>query len=68
MLKKCAQGHTWDEKDHRIHVTYQGKFYRNLPTGKKGRKGEVKRHYVKQLVENLKIEECAKREIPSLSN
>jgi hypothetical protein len=66
MLNKCADGHTWVEKDHRIHVTYRGKAYRHLPTGKKGGKGEVKRLYVKQLASQLEIEDCAKREIPAL--
>lgn len=68
MLKKCAEGHTWEQKDHRIHVTYRGKFYRNLPTGKKGRRGEVKRLYVRQLASNLEILDCAERELPALSN
>ncbi len=68
MLKKCAEGHTWDPKDHRIHVGYRNKFYRSLPTGKKGRKGEVKRQYVKDLATQLEILDCAQREIPSLAN
>ena len=39
MLKECAPGHTWEEKDHRIHVTYNGKRFgrfRQGPTPQKG--------------------------------
>lgn len=47
---------------------YSGRAYRNLPTGKKGGRGEVKRLYVRQLATQLEILDCAEREIPALSN
>ena len=66
MLKECAPGHVWDEKAHRIHVSYKGKAFRALPTGAHQDKGHIQRPWVRKLVRQLEIEECAKREIPSL--
>ena len=65
MLNECAPGH-WVEKDHRIHITYKGKAFRNLPTGAHRDKGHIQRPWVKKLVRQLEIEECARREIASL--
>lgn len=68
MLNECAPGHDWVEKDHRIHVTYNGKAYRTLPTARHTSKGHVQRPHVKKLVRKLGIEDCAKARIPALAN
>ena len=66
MLKECAPGFTWEEKDHRIHVTYNGKAFRNLPTGAHASKGLIQRPFVKKLAQHLGILECAQRQLPAL--
>lgn len=65
MLRECAPGHVWDEKDHRIKVTHGDKIYWKLPTGH-GSGGQIQRPHVKKLAQVLEILDCAKREIPSL--
>ncbi len=61
MLKECAPDFVWVEKDHRIHVGYRGKWYRELPRGAHNNKGEVQRPYVRKLASQLDILPCAKR-------
>jgi len=66
MLEVCAPGHTWEEKTHRIHVTYHGKAFRSLPTGAKSSKGLIEYGWIRKLARHLEILECANREIPGL--
>ena len=66
MLKKCAPDCVIEEKDHHIHVEYNGEWFRNLPTGNHS-SGLIQRPWVKKMAQVLKILDCAKREIPSLS-
>jgi hypothetical protein len=61
MLNDCAPDHSWVEKDHRIHVGYNGKWFRNLPTGAHSDKGHIQRPWVKKLARQLEIWECANR-------
>lgn len=66
MLKKCAPDYVWEERAHRIHVGYRGKWFRNLPTGAHADKGQVQRPWVRKLAQALEILECAQRELPGL--
>ena len=66
MLKKCAPGHEWIEKDHYFQVYYRGKAFLNLPKGSHRGKEQIQRPWAKKLASQLDIVECAKREIPAL--
>lgn len=66
MLKKCAPGYIWDPRDHWIHVTYNGKTYRTLPT-EHSSNGQVERGYVTKMAQFLGILECAKAQLPALN-
>lgn len=67
MLKECAPGFVWIEKDHRIHVLWNGKAFRNLPTGAHDSRGLIQRPFVRKLAQQLEILDCAKRQLPGLN-
>lgn len=68
MLDVCAPGYRRKQREHNWCVMYAGKTYHRLPLGEHGKRAdpEVKLGHVKQMVRQLGIEDCAKREIPQL--
>jgi len=68
MLHKCAPGHTWEPKTHRIHVTYRGSAFRALPTAGKLSKGHLECGWVRKMARKLNIVDCANKALPVLAN
>lgn len=68
MLRKCAPGHTKDEKTHHWIVRHESR-HGFLPTGAHGAKdnAEIEIGNVKNLVNSLELEEkCVKKLLPQL--
>jgi hypothetical protein len=67
MLDTCAPGHQKKKRLHNWKVSYNGHEFRNLKLGEHGsNRPEVFMGFVRQMARQLLIEDCAKRELPTV--